>query len=198
MNLCHKTNHLYPLVALSLLWLGACRSGSQPSVPDRLSFEGQASSPEIPEGTQAAEDLAIQRQQRLNWCWAACIQGVLAQARVFQSQEQIATRLTGWPQDRPAYIGELVALAQSYGFRAWNAGRPATPLELQQSLQSGWKLIAFVLPTNGPVGHYVLLEQVDMNGMIWISDPATGATTPFSLNDLYYRWRWQDSVVIGR
>ena len=40
---------------------------------------------------------------------------------------------------------------------AWRVGRPGTPAELCRTLQGGWKLIAFVRPTNGNVGHYIVL-----------------------------------------
>lgn len=101
---------------------------------------------------------AIERQQDQNWCWAASVQDVLAQAGVYQSQAQIAARLDGWPQDRPAYAQELVLLLRSYGFRAWQAGRPGSPQELYGTLNGGWKLIAFVRPSNGAVGHFIVLQ----------------------------------------
>ena len=141
---------------------------------------------------------AIEQQRYDNWCWAASIQDVLAQAGIYQSQEQIAARLDGWPQNRPAYIGELVALAQSYGLRSWQAGRPGSPQELYGSLNSGWKIIAFVRPSDGPVGHYIVLQGTDYYGNIIVSDPCTGQTFVSSPHDLYYRWRWGDSVLVGR
>lgn len=146
----------------------------------------------------AAPVNAIQQQRTMNWCWAASVQDVTAQAGVFQSQEQIAARLDGWPRDRPAYIGELVMLLQSYGLRAWQAGRPGSPQELYGSLMAGWKLIAFVRPSNGPVGHYIVLQGVDPMGNIIVSDPATGMTYPNSPQQLYFAWRWSDAVVVGR
>ncbi len=141
---------------------------------------------------------AIERQRASNWCWAASIQDVLAQAGYYESQINIAARLDGWPQDRPAHIQEVVALSQSYGLRAWAVGRPASPQELYGSLSSGWKMIAFVRPSNGPVGHYIVLQGMDGFGNVIVSDPWSGATFQAPLNDLYYRWRWGASVVIGR
>jgi len=141
---------------------------------------------------------AIEQQRRQNWCWAASVQDVLAQAGIYQSQEQIAARLDGWPTDRPAYIQEVVALNQSYGLRSWQAGRPGSPDELYNSLSNGWKLIAFVRPSSGPVGHYIVLQGFDPYGNIIVSDPWTGQTAVYPLNDLYYRWRWGDSVMVGR
>lgn len=142
---------------------------------------------------------AIQRQEAMNWCWAASIQDVLYQGGVVQRQVDIAAVLDGWPRDRPAYIPEVVAVLQYYHFRAWQAGGPGSPEELYSTLTSGWKLIAFVQPTNGPVGHYIVLEGVDPgSGAIAVADPATGYTNWISLNDLYYGWRWVDSVVVGR
>jgi Papain-like cysteine protease AvrRpt2 len=142
---------------------------------------------------------AMQRQQYTNWCWVAAIQDVASQAGIRQSQPQIAARLDGWPQNRPAYIGELVGLLQSYGFNSWQAGRPASPQELYGTLSSGWKLIAFVRPSNGPVGHYIVLQGINPNnGGVIVSDPATGQTATYSLQQLYYGWRWGDSVVVGK
>lgn len=142
---------------------------------------------------------AIQRQRGMNWCWAACIQDLIYQAGGKISQAQIAATLDGWPRDRPAYIHELVNLLQYYKFRAWQAGRPGSPQELYGSLSSGWKLIAFVRPSNGPVGHYIVLQGIDpRTGAIIVSDPATGVTYTNSPQQLYYAWRWADSVVVGR
>jgi len=141
---------------------------------------------------------AIERQRAMNWCWAASIQDVMAQAGRYASQEQIAARLDGWPRDRPAFIGELVALLNSYGFRAWQSGRPGSPQELFNTLSQGWKLIAFVRPSGGAVGHYIVLQGIDQNtGGVIVSDPWTGATYIHSLPQLYAGWRWSDSVVVG-
>ena len=122
----------------------------------------------------------------------------MAQAGVYQSQAQIAARLDGWPRNRPAYTQELVMLLQSYGFRSWQAGRPGSPQELYGTLRDGWKLIAFVRPSNGAVGHFIVLQGIDpRTGGIIVSDPWTGATQLNSLQQLYYGWRWGDSVIVG-
>jgi hypothetical protein len=141
---------------------------------------------------------AIQRQRAQNWCWAASIQDVMAQAGTYQSQAQIAARLDGWPRNRPAYIQELVSLLQSYGFRSWQAGRPGSPQELYGSLSGGWKMIAFVRPSNGAVGHFIVLQGIDpRSGGVIVSDPWTGATYVNSIQQLYGGWRWGDSVIVG-
>lgn len=142
--------------------------------------------------------IAIEQQRTQNWCWAASVQDVMAQAGVYQSQMQIAARLDGWPRDRPAYTQELVRLLSSYGFRSWQAGRPGSPQELYGTLMNGWKLIAFVRPSNGPVGHFIVLQGIDPGtGDIIVSDPWTGATYVNTLEQLYYAWRWGDSVIVG-
>ena len=141
---------------------------------------------------------AIEQQLATNWCWAASVQDVVAQAGHYESQPQVAARLTGWPQNRPAYIPEVVALVQSYGLRAWQVGYPGTPQQLYNTLSTGWKIIAFVKPTNGPVGHYIVLEGIDSNGNIIAGNPATGLTMAYTLNQIYYAWRWGDSVIVGR
>lgn len=141
---------------------------------------------------------AIEQQRAQNWCWASSVQDVMAQAGYYQTQPQIAARLDGWPRDRPAYTQELVLLLQSYGFRAWQAGRPGSPQELYGTLSSGWKLIAFVRPSNGMVGHFIVLQGVEpRTGGIIVSDPWTGQTYVNSMQQLYYGWRWGDSVVVG-
>ena len=141
---------------------------------------------------------AIEQQQAINWCWASSVQDVMAQAGIYRSQAQIAARLDGWPKNRPAYIHELVNLLRSYRFRAWQAGRPGSPQELYKTLSSGWKLIAFVRPSSGPVGHYIILQGIHSSGGIIVSDPWTGATYVNSLQQLYQGWRWGDSVVVGK
>lgn len=139
----------------------------------------------------------VRQQRATNWCWAAAIQGVLGQAGISQSQVQISARLDGWPRNRPAYISEVVGLLQSYGMRAWSVGRPGSPQELMRTLRSGWKIIAFVRPGQGPVGHYIVLEGIDYYGNVIAGDPWNGQTRSYSLNDLYYRWRWADAVIVG-
>lgn len=146
----------------------------------------------------SVDAFAIEQQQAINWCWAASIQDVAAQAGIYQTQTQVAMRLDGWPRDRPAFISEVVTLARSYGLRAWQAGRPGNPQELYGSLMSGWKLIAFAHPSAGPVGHYIVLEGVDTAGNILVGDPATGITSPYSPAALYLAWHWSDSIVVGR
>ena len=140
----------------------------------------------------------IMQQEATMWCWASCIQSALSQANVFQSQTQIVARLTGWPQNRPATIDQVIALLGSYSFRAWAVEYPANPQELYNTLSTGWKLIAFVNPSNNPqVGHYIMLQGISGNGLIVVSDPATGMTYEQSLPQLYYAWNWSRSVVVG-
>lgn len=146
----------------------------------------------------AVKAAAIEKQMANNWCWAASIQDVVAQAGYYEPQPQVATRLTGSPpQNRPASIDEVVWLTRLYGLKAWNAGYPGSPQELYSTLMSGWKLIAFVRPTNGLVGHYIVLQGIDPAGNIIVSDPATGYTFSDTLNQLYYAWHWSDSIVVG-
>ncbi|MGR5120384.1 papain-like cysteine protease family protein [Vibrio astriarenae] len=140
----------------------------------------------------------IERQKMVNWCWAASVQDVMAQVGFYQTQEQIAARLDGWPQNRPAYTQELVALLRSYNFPAVQAGRPGSPEELYSTLNGGRKIIAFVRPSSGAVGHFIVLQGIDpQSGGVWVSDPWTGQTYVNSLQQLYQGWRWVDSVIVG-
>lgn len=142
--------------------------------------------------------LAIERQRADNWCWAASVQDVMAQAGVYYTQQQIAARLDGWPTNRPAYTQELVLLLRSYNFPAVQAGRPGSPQELYNTLMGGRKIIAFVRPSGGAVGHFIVLQGLDhQSGGVWVSDPWTGQTYINSLQQLYQGWRWLDSVIVG-
>lgn len=146
----------------------------------------------------ARANAQIQPQEQSMWCWASCIQSSLAQANYFQSQAQIVARLTGWPMNRPARIEELIMVLQSYNFRAWSVGYPANPQQLYATLQTGWKMIAFVNPTNNPqVGHFIMLQGVTPRGGIVVSDPATGVTYEQSPQQLYFAWHWSASIVVG-
>lgn len=140
----------------------------------------------------------ISVQEQPNWCWASCIQSALWQANVKQSQAQIVSRLTGYPQDRPASPAEINYLLKSYNFKSWTVPYPANYQELYRTLRDGWKVIAFVNPTNNPhVGHFILLQRISKNGLIVVSDPATGMTYEQSIKQLYYAWKWGNSVVVG-
>ena len=141
---------------------------------------------------------AIEQQIATNWCWASSIQDVLLQAGIYQSQDYIAQRLTGWPENRPAYINEVVWLINSYGLKARAIHRPASPKELYRTLSSGWKIIAFVRPLNGPVGHFIVLEGISPNRNIIVGDPTTGFTFEETLLNLYNGWNWGGSVVVGK
>lgn len=140
----------------------------------------------------------INQQEQSMWCWATCIQSSLYQGNVDQSQAAIVSRLTGWPQNRPATIDEVIYVLQSYKFRAWAVGYPANPQQLYGTLQDGWKLIAFVNPTNNPtVGHFIMLQGVTSNGLIRVSDPADGRTYEQDPQTLYNGWKWSQSIVVG-
>lgn len=137
-------------------------------------------------------------QEKPMWCWASCIQSALGQANVVQTQSQIVSRLTGWPQNRPANINEITYLLKSYNFRSWTVPYPANNLQLYNTLLSGWKLIAFVNPTNNPqIGHFIILQRISDNGLVVVSDPATGTTYEQNIEQLYYAWKWSGSVVVG-
>lgn len=140
----------------------------------------------------------INRQEQSMWCWATCIQSSLYQGNVQQSQEAIVSRLTGWPQNRPATIDEVISVLQSYNFRAWSVGYPASPEQLYTTLAGGWKLIAFVNPTNNPqVGHFIMLQGIAPGGKIRVSDPADGRTYDQDPQALYNGWKWSRSIVVG-
>jgi len=140
----------------------------------------------------------IQPQENSMWCWASCVQSVLAQANVHQSQRDIVVRLTGIPQNRPAHVREVVHLLQSYRFRAWEVNHPASPEQLYSTLANGWKLIALVNPSKDPnVGHFIILQGVSPEGMIIVSDPADGHTYLQAPQQLYQQWHWNYSVVVG-
>ena len=147
-------------------------------------------------GLGGKEANAIERQRALNWCWAASIQDVLAKNEITVTQEDVAARLDGWPRDRPARSAEVMAVFRSYGLRAFEVFRPNTPMELYSAIASGWKLVAFVRPSAGPVGHFIVLEGIDSGGNILVGDPAFGTTTSQSLFALYNAWHWQDTVAV--
>ena len=141
---------------------------------------------------------AIQVQEQTNWCWAAVVQDVVGQHGTYVSQSEIVANAHGWPRTRPATMGEILALLDFYGVRAYRAGRPGSPNELYQALAGGFQLIAFVQPNDGPVGHVILLQGINpSSGYVMMSDPWTGATQSTPLEALYYAWRWGDTVVVG-
>jgi len=140
----------------------------------------------------------INKQQQTMWCWASCIQSSLYQANVHVPQVSVVSRLTGWPQNRPATINEVISVLKSYNFKAWSVNYPANPQQLYNTLSSGWKVIAFVNPTNNPnVGHFIMLQGIAPNGMVIISDPTFGNTYQQNINDLYFAWKWSKSIVVG-
>jgi ABC-type bacteriocin/lantibiotic exporter with double-glycine peptidase domain len=140
----------------------------------------------------------INRQQQSMWCWASCIQSSLYQGNVNVSQVNIVSRLTGWPQNRPASINEVISVLRSYNFKARSVSYPANPQQLYNTLSSGWKVIAFVNPTNNSnVGHFIMLQGIAQNGSIIVSDPTYGNTYQQNIKDLYYGWKWSRSIVVG-
>ena len=138
-------------------------------------------------------------QEQPMWCWASCIQSSLGQANVNQSQAQIVSRLTGgWPQNIPGKIREVIYVLNSYNFRAWEVTYPANYQDLINTLSDGWKIIAFVNPTNNPqVGHFIMLQGISNSGAIIVSDPANGQTYDQNPQQLYNYWNWKASIVVG-
>ena len=146
----------------------------------------------------ASVQAQIGQQERDMWCWASCIQSALYQGNVNQSQTAIVSRLIGWPENRPASINEVVSILHSYNFRAWAAAYPASPQQLLNTLGTGWKVIAFVNPTDNPqVGHFIMLQGFSPNNYVIVSDPATGETYEQDIRTLYYNWKWSRSIVVG-
>lgn len=140
----------------------------------------------------------IMQQEQSMWCWASCIQSALGQANLYQSQAQVVSKLVGWPENRPARIDELISVLNSYNFRSWSVEYPASPQELFNTLYTGWKLIAFVNPSNNPqVGHFIMLQGISPNGLVIVSDPANGMTYEQHIEQLYYAWNWSSSIVVG-
>jgi hypothetical protein len=142
---------------------------------------------------------AILQQEADNWCWASAIQDVMAQVGMTVPQAMIVSRLRGWPANAPASSPEVAAVLRSYGMRSWDVGAPGSPMELANTLLSGFRLIAFVRPAAGPVGHFIVLQGVDpRTGIVIVSDPANGMTYPMHYSALYMQWHWGGSVVVGR
>lgn len=73
-------------------------------------------------------------------------------------QEAIVARLTGRPQDRPAYTGEVVVLLHSFGVPAAQTHRPRTPQELYTTLMRGNMIVALVRPGGGMQGDLAVFE----------------------------------------
>lgn len=137
---------------------------------------------------------AIEPQRAANWCWASAVQDVVAQkAGFYQSQAQIAARLTGWPMDRPAYPQEVAALLQSFGLHGFMDGA-LQPDQMAALLGSGAKVIALIDPSGGQEGHFVVLEGALPNALI-VADPATGMTRTIPWQTIY-GWNWIQSVVV--
>lgn len=140
---------------------------------------------------------AHEQQRAMNWCWASAIQCVTAHGGIQIRQVDIAARLDGWPQNRPASMPEVMALLTSYGIPS-RIGGTGTPQQIYSTLSSGYKIIAFVKPSNNSqVGHYIVLLGFTPNGNVIIFDPWTGQRSVSSIQQLYYLWRWQASIIVG-
>lgn len=137
---------------------------------------------------------AAELQKAQNWCWASCVQYVLELGQVYQSQEMIAARLDGWPRDRPAHSQELVLLMRSYGRTAYALPRPPSLQELVNTLRSNYVIIAFVRPSGGMIGHFIVVSGIRADGMIVYWEPMAGlmAGPPAQV---YGSYRWEHSVV---
>ncbi|MEN2673142.1 C39 family peptidase [Herbaspirillum huttiense] len=145
----------------------------------------------------AKDAYSIEIQERSNWCWVASVQDVLAQVGSYSTQTQVATRLLGAPYDQPANSLQVASLLNSYGLKAWKVEVPASPQQLQSTLNSGWRIIALARPTSNPVGHFIVLQAADNYGKVVISDPANGQTYISTVSQLYAQWHWLESVVVG-
>jgi ABC-type bacteriocin/lantibiotic exporter with double-glycine peptidase domain len=141
----------------------------------------------------------IEKQEQSMWCWATCVQSCLSQVNIYQEQSKIVSNLTGGLLlTIPMKTSEVVNILHYYHFNASEAPCPANEQVLLNTLTSGLKLISFVNPTNKPQnGHYIILQSVNLNGQIIVSDPAKGLTYMQSPKQLYNLWNWEGSIVVG-
>lgn len=140
---------------------------------------------------------AMEKQERSNWCWAACIQEVLKFHHVAESQSNIVTKLRGWPANTPARIEEVaMELRNAYGLSAVPANYPPTPAQLQNCLMQGKTIIALINPARNPFeGHFVVLSGGNGN-VVGVGDPAKGNVRPYPAQDIYNA-AWLGSVVVN-
>jgi hypothetical protein len=136
---------------------------------------------------------AINQQLTPSLCWAACIEDVLFQAQTPVTQMDLLARFG----NRPMQIGQVAMILQACGRRAWVGGTPQSPQELYRALASGWKLIAFVNPMGGAVGHFVVVEGALPNGALVVADPLTGSTNAIPPAALFQLYHWFATVVVG-
>ena len=139
----------------------------------------------------------INKQERSMWCWASCIQSIMYQYNVNCSQSYIVSINTGKVEDRASNAIEIDDILKKNNFNSRIINWPANQTEIQNTLFDGWKIIAFVNPTNNiNIGHFIVLQGISNNGLIVVSDPADGRTYEQSLKSLYYNWHWSSSVIV--
>ena len=141
----------------------------------------------------------IEQQEQPMWCWATCVQSCLLQVNNFQAQSKIVSNLTGGLLlTTPMKTSEVVNILHYYHFNASEVPCPANEQVLLNALTTGLKVIAFVNPTNNPQpGHYIILQGLNPNGQIIISDPSNGQTYVQGSKQLYNFWNWEGSIVVG-
>jgi len=142
--------------------------------------------------------IKIEKQEAQYWCWAACVQSLIYQSGNNISQSDIAAALSGFPWDRPATLDELTGLLQQYGFSAMRTGKPASQWQMVQIFDAREKIIAYVEQDNNGIGHSVLLQGIDKDLNVYISDPATGLTSRRHVKDVYEGWKWLDAIVVSQ
>ena len=110
------------------------------------------------------------RQSGRNWCWAACIQMVLAARGIDLSQEQIAQRTFGNTMDRPAGIDAVCA-----NLDGWAVKRDGKPSQLTalmglgpprldlmiENFQNQVPIVVYLEPPDRGVGHAVVVTAVE-------------------------------------
>lgn len=148
-------------------------------------------------GLVSSSAQAMSIQEASNWCWAASIQDIFYQKGYQVSQPQIVQRMFGMVVDRPATLAQIQSFLNAQGVRTGWVASIGSPQELYTTLYNGAKVIAFVNPANNPyVGHFVVFEGIDAYGRVVVADPANGQTQGYSLEDVYYGWKWQQSLVV--
>ncbi|MBI2967426.1 MAG: hypothetical protein HYY40_06400 [Bacteroidetes bacterium] len=150
-------------------------------------------------------DIPFQKQEKSNWCWAACLQSLFTMVRNPLTQSEIVSAFFGEPIDRALPFDSVAFyLNITPWFKAKRIGRPMRKLELIEYFQDNKKIIAFILredpttkkPGETVMGHSVLLQGNDIDLNIYVSDPETGLTTKESLDEVYEKWRWVDAIVV--
>lgn len=143
---------------------------------------------------ERSDRAVVVTQRGEEWCGPACGEMLLADRGVVVDQEEIAAELPV-----PAEASELAARLGDVSPLRWRGGalrEDGVTWKLLRALTDRYGSWAALLEPRGfrQVGHWVVVDGISDDGVVWVRDPA-GSAYGIPLTDFAELWRYTVLVL---